>query len=157
MGRLTSTTAPVILIFDDKGGFDSRRVLDAQGCLIFQILGGQKGKGRLGLRRLLSWYLLWCLRCCCPLSWGSWAAHTEIVAGCQVDISASVLRLRSGTIASSAGYPIGKRMYGRSFSGRPRIVDRNAIGLGVCVSVAKPILCKAMTNNPHAIPTLSLA
>ena len=46
-------------------------------------------------------------------------------------------------------------MNGRSDVGRSRIVDRNAIGVGVCVSVAKPMWWSAATNMPAAMPTLS--
>ncbi|MBB3727662.1 hypothetical protein FHR33_003522 [Nonomuraea dietziae] len=30
------------------------------------------------------------------------------------------------------------------------------MGLGVCVSVDRPIVCSAVMNSPHAMPTLSL-
>jgi hypothetical protein len=48
-------------------------------------------------------------------------------------------------------------MNGRSFFGRPRVWDRKPIGLGVCVSVARPMKWRATMNMPHAMPTLSLA
>ena len=62
-----------------------------------------------------------------------------------------------GTTASDAGNPTGINRNGFSFFGRPRISERNAIGLGVWVSVARPATCSAASRNPHAIPTDSLA
>jgi hypothetical protein len=59
----------------------------------------------------------------------------------------------AGTTASGAGYPTGISRYGFSFFGRPRIDERNPIGLGVCVNVVSPATCRAVSRHPHTIPT----
>lgn len=56
----------------------------------------------------------------------------------QAITSAAVFRCRSGTRASSAGYPTGMSKNGRSLSGRFRIFCRKFMGLGVCVSATSP-------------------
>jgi hypothetical protein len=42
---------------------------------------------------------------------------------------------------------------GFSAAGRPQISFKKPIGLGVCVSVAKPAWCKAARRKPVAMPT----
>ena len=68
-------------------------------------------------------------------------------------ISFKDLRVMSGIFACSEGKPTGISTNGTSVFGRPRISCKNFIGEGVCVSVAKPILCSAASRKPTAMPT----
>ena len=61
-------------------------------------------------------------------------------------------RAMSGTVTPAAGYPTGMSRNGRSFDGRPRIVRRKSIGLGVWVSEASPALWMAAIRMPAASP-----
>ena len=47
-------------------------------------------------------------------------------------------------------------MKGFSLGGRWRILERKAMGLGVWVRVATPMVWRAAMNRPQARPTLSL-
>ena len=49
-----------------------------------------------------------------------------------------------------------KYFSGFSFAGRPQMSRRKPIGEGVCVSVASPALCSAVSRKPQAMPTLSV-
>ena len=63
----------------------------------------------------------------------------------------------SGIFASLSGKPVTNNRKGLSLSGRLKILFKNLIGLGVCVNVASPALCKAVIRIPVAIPTDSVA
>ena len=48
-------------------------------------------------------------------------------------MSSKGFRVKSGTVASFAGYPTGSKIKGFSFVGLLSTFDRNPIGVGVCV------------------------
>ena len=68
-------------------------------------------------------------------------------------ICAKSRRAMSGTIAFSSAKPATRSRNGRSSEGRSRILLRNRMGLGVCVSVATPALWSAVISRPVAMPT----
>ena len=59
----------------------------------------------------------------------------------------------SGTVTSFLGNPQTNNKKGFSLEGLSSTLFKNPIGLGVCVSVASPALCKAVISIPVAIPT----
>ena len=58
-----------------------------------------------------------------------------------------------GTSAPLPGNPTGMSKKAFSFFGLSKIPSKNPIGDGVCVSVAKPELWRAVSKIPHEMPT----